>query len=172
VQKTIQILNRILLLIVILIPAIVFQLASQTSFVSNIIHIVQNYLLLYLIALTVLKSLSIIYPPMPGVFLTIASIPLIGWEKAYIADIIGSGIGATVSYFLGKKYGYSLLNHILGKVISKKISNIKLKQKNQIEAAVFLRFATGGLNCCVNFFRFLDFSYNCRDNCLVYNLQI
>ena len=52
---------------------------------------------------------------------------------------------ATVSYFLGKKYGYTILKKVVGKFLADKIRAIKLKQRNQIEAALFLRFASGGL---------------------------
>ena len=121
------------------------QLASQSEIVISLSSTVQSHLPLYLVALLILKTSSIVYPPLPGVVLTLASIPLIGWERAYFIDITGSTIGATISFFLGKKYGSSILTRVIGKSLADKIVSVKLKQKNQIEAAIFLRFASGGM---------------------------
>lgn len=144
-QKIISIFSKVLLIIVLLLPAVIFQLAATTDLVANIILVIQNYFWLYFTSLVFLKALSMIYPPLPGVALTLVSIPLIGWEKAYITDVTGSTIGATVSYFLGKKYGYSLITILIGARVVEKIKQIKLKKQNQVEAAIFFRFATGGV---------------------------
>jgi len=133
------------IILLFLLPASLFQWASQSVILSDIVKAVQSHIALYIVVLILLKGFSIVYPPMPGVVFTIASIPLIGWKLAYSADILGSFFGATISYFLGKKYGYAILKKVIGRTLADKIIAIKLKQRNQIEAALFLRFASGGL---------------------------
>lgn len=139
------ILPRFSFIILLILPLLAIRVISSSDFFQTISIFVQNNLGFYLISLLAIKAFSIVYPPMAGVVFTLASIPLIGWELAYLIDIIGSTIGTSISFFLGKKYGYSLLNKLVGENIGSKISKIRLKNKNQIEAAVFLRFAAGGL---------------------------
>jgi len=112
---------------------------------TNLIHLADNYLPIYLLILLCLKALGVIFPPIPGAIFTLVSIPVIGWKLAYLIDLLGSTIGVCVAFYLGKKFGYTLLYRFVGTKITNKISKIKLKQNNQIESAIFLRFATGGL---------------------------
>jgi uncharacterized membrane protein YdjX (TVP38/TMEM64 family) len=142
IKQTTTKLSWILLLIL---PAILIQLFAKSAVVANLSTIVQANLLVYLIVILILKSFGIVYPPMPGVALTLASIPLIGWKLAYLLDFTGGMLGATAAYYLGRKYGYSILKRILGEQIVDKIKKTNLKQRNQIEAAIMLRFASGGV---------------------------
>lgn len=143
--KTIEIVKKVAFVLLLILPALVIQLAAQTVIVINLVHFIQAYLIVYIFILLTVKALSIVYPPLPGVAFTITSIPLIGWQLAYVIDIAGSTLGASIAFFLGNKYGYSILQRVIGKTIADKIGKIKLKQRNQIEAAIFLRFAAGGM---------------------------
>jgi uncharacterized membrane protein YdjX (TVP38/TMEM64 family) len=143
--KIIQLLSRIILGLVIIAPAFILQFAAQTKEVQELAVAIQAHLPIYLITLLGLKAFSIIYVPLPGAAFTLASLPLIGWQVAYLIDILGSALGATLAFYLGKKYGFSILNKILGRTIATKIAAIKLKPKNQFEAAIFLRLAMGGM---------------------------
>lgn len=124
--------------------SIIFSQALRLEEFQATINFVQNYFWFYIFFLFAAKTVSIVYPPLPGVVLTLASVPLIGWEAAYLVDITGSVFGAIISYQLGQKYGKSILKTILGEKLSGKILQIKLKQKNQVESAIVLRIAAGG----------------------------
>lgn len=143
--KTTEIAKKVAFVLLLILPAFVIQLAAQTVIVTNLVHFIQTYLAVYVFILLIVKAVSIVYPPLPGVAFTIASIPLIGWELAYVVDIAGSTLGASMAFYLGNKYGYSILQRVIGRTITDKIGKIKLKQRNQIEAAIFLRFAAGGM---------------------------
>jgi len=91
-----KILSKFGFIFLFILPAIIIQQMSQSEIFLNIARTVQSHIAVYFLALFVLKALSIIYPPLPGVIFTIASIPLIGWKLAYFADILGSSFGATV----------------------------------------------------------------------------
>lgn len=144
-QKIIKIISKLVLILLLIIPALAIQIASKSDIVIGLTSLVQEYLLWYLLALLSLKSLSIVYPPLPGMVFTVTSIPLIGWQLAYLIDILGSALGTTIAFFLGQKYGYTILKKVIGKEIANKVVSTKLKQNNQVEAAFFLRFAAGGI---------------------------
>lgn len=122
-----------------------FYLADQSSSFQSMIIWLQQYQALFLVSLLFLKAISIIYPPLPGNLFTLGSIPIVGWEWAYTIDILGSTSGATISYFLGKKYGEPILRWAIGEKLTAKITSIKIKSNNQIAAAFFLRLASGGM---------------------------
>ena len=144
-SKIIQLLPKIVFFLLLVLPPFALQFASQTTEIQRLTSVIHAYLPIYIIVLLFTKVLSIVYPPLPGVVFTLASVPLIGWKTAYVVDICGSIIGATISFYLGKKYGYAILIRVLGKGLADKIATTKLKQKNQVEAAIFLRFAAGGM---------------------------
>lgn len=132
-------------ILLLLIPAYLFQIVARIDSIERLIFLIQSNLLLYLVGLFLLKMASIIYPPLPGVVVTLASVPIIGWETAYMIDILGSAFGSTIAYFLGKKYGFSLIETIMGTGMKNQITKIRIKKTNQIEASIMLRFATAGL---------------------------
>ena len=113
--------------------------------ITQIAAVVRHYFFLYVLVVFFLKSISIVYPPLPGSLFTVASIPFVGWQVAYAIDFVGSVFGALVSFLLGKKYGEKLLRLMLGDYIAQKVLAIKLKEKNQVESAVVLKIASGGV---------------------------
>lgn len=103
----------------------------------------QQNSLLYFIFLTIIKILSIVWPPLPGGVFTYASIPLLGWWQSYLADFLGSMIGSSIAFYLGKKYGYSLLNKLFDKKTIEKIKSIKVRKDKEIEGTFVFRFTVG-----------------------------
>jgi uncharacterized membrane protein YdjX (TVP38/TMEM64 family) len=111
---------------------------------AELIAWVHGNLPLFLFCMVLLKTASIIYPPLPGVVLTLGVLPLVGLKWAYGVEIIGSILGASSAYFLGKRYGVRLLTWVLSEELTNRILKVRLKPGNQVEAAVMLRFAAGG----------------------------
>lgn len=101
--------------------------------------------LLFSTILVLLKIISIVWPPIPGGIITISAIPLIGWQNAYFADLTGSILGSSITYFLGKKYGYRLLDSLFDEKVIEKIKKIKIKKSKELEAIFTLRILTGSL---------------------------
>lgn len=104
----------------------------------------QNFIILFLI-LILIKIIGIIWPPLPGGVFTIGAIPVMGWFNAYLADLLGIIIGSGLAYFLGKKYGYALLNKIFDASVITKIKNINIEPKREIESIFLLRLFGGGV---------------------------
>ena len=138
-------LTKIVLLVLFLLPMILLQLWAKTESVHQLIEVIHLYLPVFLLVLMLAKAASIVYPPLPGVVMTITAIPLVGWELAYLIDMIGSLVGASASYFMGKNYGVRILQRVLGSALTTRITNVKLKPIHQIVVAIMLRLAAGGL---------------------------
>ncbi|PIR57513.1 MAG: hypothetical protein COU72_00530 [Parcubacteria group bacterium CG10_big_fil_rev_8_21_14_0_10_41_35] len=103
-----------------------------------------NPSLVTLALIVLVKAASIVYPPLPGIILTLAMVPVLGWQKAYMVELIGSLLGVTVAYWLGFRFGEKIIRWIAGEKLLTKIKAVKLKSGNQFEAAFVLRTASGG----------------------------
>lgn len=105
----------------------------------------RDNLFIYLPILLIIKIVSIVYPPIPGGLFTLGSVPIIGWQPAFIVDFIGSITGASLAYYLGKKYGYDLLSKLFDKGTIDKIKTVKVKKHREIESVFVMRILSGGL---------------------------
>lgn len=120
--------------------------------------------ILYLFILVILKTVGLIWPPLPGGLLTAGSIPVLGWLPAYLSDLTGSIIGASAAYYIAQKWGYKFISKIFDEITIEKIRNIKIKKHRELEAIFFSRifggtiveaicYAAGLLN--INFINYL-----------------
>lgn len=140
-KTTKSLLYKIFLILILLIPAIALQFAGGEDLMIKIINHVQQNLVLYLFSLFFIKMIGIVYPPLPGAILTLSAVPFVGWKLAYMVDFLGSVTGVFISFYLGKRYGFSFLEKLVGKNTVEKIRKIKVKKNNQIESAFMLRVA-------------------------------
>ena len=104
----------------------------------------QQHIILYSVTLLVLKITAIVYAPLPGGLFTLASIPMLGWKLAYCIDFVGSMIGASMAYFLGKKYGFRFLAKFFDDELLAKLKRIKIHHQREIEGVFILKILTGG----------------------------
>lgn len=100
-------------------------------------------LITFSVSLLALKIFSIVYPPLPGGLVTLASIPFLGWQLAYGIDFLGSMIGSSIAYFIAKKYGYDFLNKIFDAKTINKIHRVKVHPNREIESVFALRILLG-----------------------------
>lgn len=106
---------------------------------------------LYVSILIIIKILAVVWPPLPGGLFTIGSIPIIGPINAFLADFVGGTIGCIIAYFLGRKYGYKLLDKLFDKDILKKIKSIKINKDHEIEAVLLVRGFTSSVSEAVSY---------------------
>ncbi len=99
--------------------------------------------ILYVVSLFLYKAVGVLFPPIPGGIITLASIPFLGWFNAYLIDLFGSLVGGVVAYYLAKKYGRNILSKILGEDITKKVEKIQIKKDREIEGVFVYRLALG-----------------------------
>jgi len=97
-----------------------------------------------IIILILVKILGLVWPPLPGGIFNLAIIPFLGWETAYIIDLIGTIIGAGICYAVAYRWGYTILEKILDEDTIHTISEVKVKNHRQAEfsfvATVVSRF--------------------------------
>ena len=110
---------------------------------EEVIGWAQQNFWLYIGILVFIKIIAIVWPPLPGGLFTLASIPVIGWLPAFLAETVGGIAGGSIAYYLGKRYGYSFLRKVLDKEIIEKIQRVKMTGKRELEAIFFLRLFTG-----------------------------
>ncbi len=136
----------------------------KTPYFEVFKHWSQQNFKTYFAVLVTLKTVGLIWPPLPGGVLTLGSIPVLGWWPAYLADLLGSILGASAAFFIARKWGYQFIKKILDEMTVEKIRKVKIKRHREIEAIFFLRifggtiveavcYAAGLLN--INYFNFL-----------------
>jgi len=103
----------------------------------------QENIVIFVITLIVIKSISVVFPPLPSVVMTLSAIPIVGWFNAYLIDYVGSILGSSVSYFIAYKYGVSVLSKILDKNTVESLNQVKIKKGREIEGVIVLRVLTG-----------------------------
>lgn len=110
---------------------------------------IQNWasenIFLFLIFLVIVKVISIVWPPMPGGLFTLGAVPIVGWLPAYISDFIGSMLGSSIAFYLGKEYGFKFLSKFFDENVIKNLKKIKVKKKREIEMVIVLRILTGSI---------------------------
>ena len=127
-----------------------FQLLNS-GYLNKFVAFSQENIVLYFVVLVCLKILGIVWPPIPGGLLTLGSIPILGWFYAWLADCIGSLIGSSIAYYLGRKYGMSFLKKIFDEATLSKIGLIKMNPKREIEGVAVLRLFYGTISEVISY---------------------
>ena len=96
-----------------------------------------------IIFLIILKIIGIVWPPLPGGLFTLASIPFLGWQLAYLSDFIGSAIGSSIDWYIGRRWGHKIIDKLFDQNTIDKINNIRIKKDKEIEATFALRLVGG-----------------------------
>ena len=102
-----------LLLISVLSVALYLWVVKQSFFIVFVDHM-QEFVLIYIIFLLLLKILAIVWPPIPGSLLTLGSIPVIGVWNALLVETIGGSTGHFISFLIAHKYGISIVQKFAG----------------------------------------------------------
>lgn len=104
----------------------------------------QQNLLLFYTTLLLAKVLAIVWPPLPGGLFTLGSIPFIGWFQSFLVDFVGGLTGASIAYFLGRKYGYPFLKKLFNDKLIQKIRETRIKPHREMESIFIGRIAGNG----------------------------
>ncbi len=128
-----------------LLTLILFNWFSKSPYFLNLDSWIKTNMILYVVSLFVVKVIGILWPPISGGIFTLASIPFLGWELAFIIDMAGSTLGGTIAYHLGKQYGFPFLDKILDTNIVEKIKKIKIKTGKEMEAVFVYRLLFGSV---------------------------
>lgn len=125
------------------VPLVIFFWIKQSGNLDLFFAWSQRNYLLFIGVLLVLKIAAMVYPPLPGGILTLGAIPVIGWVMAYSVDLLGSLIGSSFAYFIGKKYGYELLRKVFDESTVQRFRSVKIKPGREVESVFVLRILGG-----------------------------
>ena len=143
--------NLILLALFAAVSFVAYIWFTRQPVFEEVIGWAQQNFWLYIGILVFIKIIAIVWPPLPGGLFTLASIPVIGWLPAFLAETVGGIAGGSIAYYLGKRYGYSFLRKVLDKEIIEKIQRIKMTGKREFEAIFFLRLFTGLISEAISY---------------------
>lgn len=132
-----------LFVIIFILTLVLFYLFFKSPYFQIVDIWIKKNIVLYVVSLFVYKSVGVLFPPIPGGLVTLASIPFLGWFGAYLVDLFGSTLGGIVAYYLGRKYGHPLLKKVLGEEMARKIEKIKIKKEREIEGVFIYKIALG-----------------------------
>ena len=136
--------KQIILLVLATILTVLFYIwFTNSEYFAGFKNWSQNHFVLYVFILLLLKIVGIVWPPIPGGVLTLASVPIVGWQVAYITDFVGSVIGSTIAFFIAKRWGFVFMEKIFDTDALENIKKIKIKKDKEIES-IFLMRVFGG----------------------------
>lgn len=135
--------NLILLGGVFLVTFVIYFWFTKTPYFEDFRRWSEQNIILLMIILILWKALAIVWPPIHGTILTLGAIPVIGWELAYLADILGNILGSSIAYFIGIHYGYALLYKLFDDKVVNKVKKFKVRPHREVEATFVLRILTG-----------------------------
>jgi uncharacterized membrane protein YdjX (TVP38/TMEM64 family) len=111
----------------------------------------KRWIWFYMIVLVFFKALAIVWPPLPGGLFTLGSVAIIGWKYAFLGQVIGGVIGGSIAFFLGRKYGYWLLEKFFDETVINKIKSVKIYKHREFEAIFFLRAFTTAISEAISY---------------------
>ncbi len=120
--------------------AFVFFLAFVPKYQTEIISFTVSYPLFAPIIIVVWRIIAIIIPPLPGGVLSFAAVPIIGWFGAYVYGEIGVIIGATLAFFIARKFREPVAKRFVP-IQSLHVWEDKLSKKQEFLAFLGIRIA-------------------------------
>lgn len=115
-----------------------YRLFEQSTYFASILAFAESHTWQFIVVLVLIKTLGIVWPPFSGGILTIAAIPIIGWELAFLADFIGSLIGPLLAYYLGYHYGERILDIFFDTAMIKRVQSFEIIPGKEFEAVFVL----------------------------------
>lgn len=104
---------------------------------------VLDNLLLYSLFLFLIKVVGLLWPPLPGGLFTFASVTVLGWQLAFAIDFLGNIVGASLAWFVGRKYGSKLIGKIFSEQTAARAQRIKIKRQHEFEGILVFSLASG-----------------------------
>ncbi|HEY4482733.1 MAG TPA: VTT domain-containing protein [Candidatus Paceibacterota bacterium] len=145
--------NKNLLIIVVacVVTLIFYFWLINQSFFGAFVAWSLDHLLIYFLVMVFFKALAIVWPPLPGGLFTFGSIVVIGWQYAFLGQVVGGLLGGSVAYFLGRKYGFSMLAMFFDDSVIERIKKIKIYKHREFEALFFLRIFTTTISEAISY---------------------
>ncbi len=136
----------ILTVVLFLIFALFYWWFLGTPYFQGFLIWSQRYWILLIVILILMKIVSIVYAPLSGGVVMLGMIPVLGWPLAYFVDYVGSMLGGSAAFFLGKKYGQKFVGKLFGPSLADKVGKIKINHSREFEVIFLMRLLGSSLS--------------------------
>jgi uncharacterized membrane protein YdjX (TVP38/TMEM64 family) len=126
-----------------LITIVGYVLFSRSAYFDVFQDWVSQRELFYSVLLFLTKVIGIIWPPLPGGIFTFVSVPILGWQHAYLLDFSGSVVGSAAAFFIARRWGLTFINKIFDQATVARIQKVKVHRKRELEAVFMFRLFGG-----------------------------
>lgn len=130
--------------------AIVLFLTFVPQYQTQLIEITKTYPFLAPFIIISWRIIAIIIPPIPGGILSFAFIPIIGWFWAYVYSEIGVLIGASLAFFIARKFREPVASRFVP-IQSLHAWEEKLSSKKEFFAFLGIRIAAASVMDFISF---------------------
>lgn len=108
---------------------------------SSTLEFTQEHLIIGAILLILLRTLSNVLPAIPGGMIVFSTIPIFGWFVAFVCNVIGILLGASIAFFLARIYREPLVERFASLNNIHKLEK-QVSGKKQFMALVAFRLFT------------------------------
>lgn len=130
--------------------AIILFLTFVPQYQSELIEITKTYPFLAPFIIISWRIIAIIIPPLPGGVLSFAFIPIIGWFWAYVYSEIGVLIGASLAFYIARKFREPVASRFVP-IQSLHAWEEKLSSKKEFFAFLGIRIAAASVMDFISF---------------------
>lgn len=135
----------ITLLAAFVITVVAFSYFQDTAWFQRGVVWSQEHIVIFFFALTSLKVIGIVWPPLPGIVILVGSIPFIGWFPAFLADSLGNIIGSSIAFFLSRKYGLRVIRIVFGQSGVDQVKKLQINPQHELEVLMLMKVLAGSI---------------------------
>jgi len=127
-----------------------YQVKDSDVYATIILWAESNKVLLISIIIFI-KILGIVWPPLPGGTIALATTPMLGWFVAYSADLFGGLVGGSINYIIAYKWGFPAIKKMFGEKAEESVKKVQIKRGREFESVIFFRLTLSGIAEIVNY---------------------
>ncbi len=145
INKLKQFAFLVTLLTAFIITVVAFSYAKDTSWFQSAVGWGKQHVIIFFLALALIKTIGIVWPPLPGIVLLIGAIPFIGWFPAFLADVLGNIVGSTIAFLLSRRYGLRVIKIVFGQSGVNQVQRIQIKSQRELEVLTIMKILAGNI---------------------------
>ena len=131
--------------------AVAYSYFAETKYFVELQTWAQANFVRFFLILIFVKALGIVWPPLPGVVITLGAIPIVGWIPALIADVLGWYLGSSIAFFLARRFGIKAILFFFGEAGVIRVKKFKVNPKRELEALIIMKCLGGSIGEFINY---------------------
>jgi uncharacterized membrane protein YdjX (TVP38/TMEM64 family) len=138
-------------LLMFVITVFAYSYFSETRYFAQLQLWAQSNFWRFFTILILIKTVGIVWPPLPGVVISLGAIPIVGWFPAFAADAIGWYIGATIAFLLSRRYGLRTVKFFFGEMGVERVKKFKVNPNRELEVLIIMKCLGGSIGEFINY---------------------